>query len=55
MIMQPMGRKYFKHKGSKHHVRIKGKFFAWWLDVCTPNKRRDKEDAKKQIKQDINN
>lgn len=48
--MKPQGRKFFKDKtGSKHHVRVKGKFMAWWTDVCTPNKTKEKREAKKQI------
>lgn len=52
--MKPLGRKHYKGKtGGKHHVRINGKFSAWWLDVCEPNKTADKEYAKKSIQNDI--
>lgn len=48
--MKPMGRKYFKDKtGGKHHVKIKGKYSAWWTDVCTPNKTAEKRKAKKEV------
>jgi len=48
--MKPMGRKYYKDKtGSKHHKRVYGKFHAWWLDVCTPNKKAARQQAKKEL------
>lgn len=53
LYMKPMGRKYYKDKtGGKHHVRFKGKFMAWWVDVCQPNKKADRQKAKKEILQD---
>jgi hypothetical protein len=51
--MKPLGRKSFKGKESKHHVKIAGKFYCWWDDVCTPNKTRDKTQAKKLISTEI--
>jgi hypothetical protein len=51
--MKPLGRKYFKNSGgSKHHVRAGGKYFAWWLNICTPNKKADRQKAKKDIKEE---
>ena len=51
--MKPMGRKFYKNKkGGKHHVKIKGKFMAWWEDVCQPSKTKEKREAKKQIELD---
>lgn len=52
--MKPLGRKHFKDKtGGKHHVKIKGKFMAWWVDVCTPNKKADRQKSKRNIKKEI--
>jgi hypothetical protein len=52
--MKPLGRKYFTCKaGSKHHVRINGKYDAWWLDVCEPNKKADRQKAKKDCKEEV--
>ena len=51
--MKPQGRRYFKSKTAKHHVKIKGKFIAWWEDVCTPNKTREKQAVKKEIKSEL--
>jgi len=49
--MKPMGRKHYKDKtGGKHHIRIKGKFIAWWEGVCTPSKTKEKQQAKRDIK-----
>ena len=49
--MKPMGRSYFKGKDSKHKVKINGKWHNWWGDICTPNKTREK----RQARIDINN
>jgi hypothetical protein len=52
--MKPMGRKYFRNKtGSKHHVKIRGKFAAWWTDVCTPSKKRERQQVKSDIAKEI--
>lgn len=48
--MQPMGRKYYKNKDSKHYIRIDGKYHAWWSDVCEPNKKKERQQAKLDIK-----
>lgn len=49
-----MGRRYYKVKsGGKHHVKIEGKFHAWWLDVCIPNKTREKRQARLEIKKEL--
>jgi hypothetical protein len=53
--MKPLGRKHFKSKTSKHHVKIKGKFACWWEDVCTPNKTKEKTQASKDINKEIDN
>jgi len=50
--MKPLGRKYFKSKDAKHNVRVKGKLNAWWLDVCEPNKKADRQKAKRDIEDD---
>lgn len=48
--MKPMGRRFYKDKtGGKHHIKIKGKYHAWWLNVCEPCKKRDRQDAKREI------
>ena len=52
--MKPLGRKYYKDKtGGKHHVRIGGKFRAWWIDVCSPNKKADRQNAKREIAEEL--
>lgn len=49
--MQPLGRKYFLSKNVKHKCKENGKHIeAWWEDVIPPNKARDKEAARKEIK-----
>jgi len=44
--MKPLGRKHFKSTFAKHHVKIKGKYKAWWEDVCTPNKKASRTKSK---------
>lgn len=52
--MQPLGVKRYKDKyGGKHHVRVNGKFLAWWTDICTPNKRLDTRRYKKDIDSEL--
>lgn len=52
--MRPLGRKFYQNKtGSKHHIKVNGKFIAWWTDVCTPNKTREKQDSKKEIQNEL--
>lgn len=52
--MKPLGRKYYKDKtGGKHHVKIMGKFQAWWIDVCTPNKKAERQLVKNYIAREI--
>jgi len=49
-----MGRKFYKDKtGGKHHVRFYGKFFAWWTDICEPNKKAERQAAKAEINQNL--
>lgn len=44
--MKPLGRKYYKDKtGGKHP--------DWWEDVCEPNKRLEKRNAKREIEEGI--
>ena len=46
--MKPMGRKYYNDKtGGKHHIKVSGKFMAWWTDICEPNKRKERRESKK--------
>jgi len=50
--MKQMGRRYYKDKtGGKHHVRIKGKLHAWWLHICQPNKKAERQKAKAEANQ----
>lgn len=52
--MKPLGRKFCKLPKSKHKVKHLGKNIAgWWEDICTPNKTKDKTQAKKAIKNEI--
>jgi len=38
--MKPLGRKYYKDKtGGKHS--------DWWVNVCTPNKRLEQRNVKR--------
>jgi hypothetical protein len=49
-----MGRKYYKdNTGAKHHVKINGKFQAWWTDICTPSKKAERQKVKKDIEKEI--
>ena len=52
--MKPYGRrKHFNCKiGSKHFVRINGKIHTWWGDVITPNKKAERQAAKKECNND---
>ena len=52
--MKPMGRRAYNNKsGGKHHVKIEGKFSAWWTDMISPNKTREKLLAKKLMEKEI--
>ena len=52
--MKPQGRKYFNNKtGSKHFVKIDGKTYTWWEDVCTPNKIHERQASKKEIQKEL--
>jgi len=53
--MKPMGRKYYKNKtGGKHHIKAGGKVKAWWSNICTPNKKADRQESKKDIADKVN-
>ena len=53
--MKPMGRARYNDKtGGKHHIRLFGKFRAWWLDVIEPNKNRERLLVRKEIQEQIN-
>jgi len=50
--MRPLGRKFYKNKtGGKHHVKINGKYHAWWLDVIDASRKRSRQEVKKEIKE----
>lgn len=52
--MKPLGRKYFHNKtGAKHHVKINGKYHAWWTDICEPNKTAARRKAKEEIASEL--
>lgn len=52
--MKPLGRKYFKcPSGSKHHIRVDGKYKCWWDEVCEPSKSAERRRANEEIEQEI--
>ncbi len=52
--MRPLGRKFYLDKtGGKRHLKVNGKYIAWWTVICTPNKTREKQDSKKEIKNEL--
>jgi hypothetical protein len=49
--MKPLGRRYYKCKtGSKHILRIDGKYHCWWSDVVEPSKRYEQRVVDDKIK-----
>lgn len=53
-----MGRKHYRCKtGGKHKPRGAVPFWykhkAWWEDLVTPSKTRDKREAKKEIRKEL--
>jgi hypothetical protein len=50
--MQPLGRKHYKDStGGKHHIRVNGKYDAWWLDIIPANKKGERRKSKMNLKQ----
>jgi hypothetical protein len=53
--MQPLGRRHYRDKtGGKHYVDgYTKRMLMWWEEIISPNKRKDKEAAKKDIQQQL--